>query len=210
VTSLEAALRQIHSDLTEARVSFALIGGLAVSARTEPRFTRDADLAVALASDAEAEALIHSLRVRGYSIEAVMEQQAVGRLATVRLTRADVPQAPVVDLLFASSGIEPEVVTDAEPMDLLANLRIGVARTGHLIALKILSRDDVTRPQDLVDLRALLRVAPRAELARAQQALSQIAARGYHRGRNLLAEMKTLVGLQSDRPIRRSKKPGGG
>jgi hypothetical protein len=52
VTSLEAALRQIHADLTEAHVSFALVGGLAVSARTEPRFTRDAELA----SDAEAEA----------------------------------------------------------------------------------------------------------------------------------------------------------
>jgi len=208
VTSLEAALRQIHSDLTNAHVSFALVGGLAVSARTEPRFTRDADLAVALASDAEAEALIHSLRARDYRIEAVVEQQAVGRLATVRLTRSDVPQAPVVDLLFASSGIESEVVTDAEPIDLLSNLRIGVARTGHLIALKVLSRDDVTRPQDLVDLRALLRVAPRTELVRAQQALSLIAARGYHRGRDLITEMNTLAGLQSDPSLRESKKPG--
>ena len=86
MTSLEAALRQIHTDLTEAHVSFALVGGLAVSARTEPRFTRDADLAAALASDAEVEALIHSLRTRDYGIEAVVEQQAVGRLATVRLT----------------------------------------------------------------------------------------------------------------------------
>ncbi|OLC82383.1 MAG: hypothetical protein AUH72_06885 [Acidobacteria bacterium 13_1_40CM_4_65_8] len=85
MTSLEATLRQIHTDLTEIRTSFALVGGLAVSARTEPRFTRDADLAVALASDAEAEALIHSLRARDYGIEAVVEQEAVGRLATVRL-----------------------------------------------------------------------------------------------------------------------------
>lgn len=30
MTSLEAALRQIHVDLTETRVSFALVGGLAV------------------------------------------------------------------------------------------------------------------------------------------------------------------------------------
>lgn len=45
MTSLEAVLRQIHTDLIEARVSFALVGGLGVSARTEPRFTRDADLA---------------------------------------------------------------------------------------------------------------------------------------------------------------------
>ena len=64
MTPLEAALRQIDADLTRARVAFALVGGLAVSVRTEPRFTRDADLAVALATDAEAEALIHGLRAR--------------------------------------------------------------------------------------------------------------------------------------------------
>ena len=198
MTSLEAALRQIHRDLTESRVSFALVGGLAVSARTEPRFTRDADLAVAVASDAEAEALIHSLRAREYGVEAVVEQQAVGRLATVRLTRSQEPQAPVVDLLFASSGIEPEIVAEAEPLDLLPNLKIGVARAGHLIALKVLCRDDVTRPQDLVDLRALLRIAPPAELAHARQALTLIAARGFHRGRELLVEMNRLIGLESD------------
>jgi len=198
VTSLEAALRQIHRDLTESRVSFALVGGLAVSARTEPRFTRDADLAVAVASDAEAEALIHSLRAREYGVEAVVEQQAVGRLATVRLTRSQEPQAPVVDLLFASSGIEPEIVAEAEPLDLLPNLKIGVARAGHLIALKVLCRDVVTRPQDLVDLRALLRIAPPAELAHARQALTLIAARGFHRGRELLVEMNRLIGLESD------------
>jgi Nucleotidyl transferase AbiEii toxin, Type IV TA system len=193
VTSLEAALRQIHADLTEAQVSFALIGGLAVSARTEPRFTRDADLAVALASDAEAETLIRELQARGYRIEAVVEQDAAGRLATVRLTRSSEPRGPVIDLLFASSGIEREVVTDAEPIELLRNLTIGVARTGHLIALKVLSRDDVTRPQDLADLRALLRVASSAELARARQSIALIAARGYHRGRDLVSEMNTLL-----------------
>lgn len=194
MTSLEAALRRIHTDLTEVPVSFALVGGLAVSARTEPRFTRDADLVVALADDAEAEALVHRLRARNYGIEAVVEQEAVGRLATVRLTLSHVAQAPVIDLLFASSGIESEIVADAEPLDLLPSLRIGVARTGHLIALKILSRDDVTRPQDLVDLRALLRIAPHAELVRARQALTLIAARGYHRGRDLMTEMTNVVG----------------
>ncbi|HWW83711.1 MAG TPA: nucleotidyl transferase AbiEii/AbiGii toxin family protein [Vicinamibacterales bacterium] len=195
MTSLEAALRQIQTDLTDVHVSFALIGGLAVSARTEPRFTRDADLAVALASDTEAEALIHSLRARGYRIEAVIEQEAVGRLATVRLTRSSGLQAPVIDLLFASSGIETEVVAEAEPIELLANLTIGVARIGHLIALKVLSRDDARRPQDLVDLRALLLAASSAELARARQSLALIAARGYHRGRDLTAEMDKLFPL---------------
>jgi predicted nucleotidyltransferase len=193
VTSLEAALRQIQTDLTRARVAFALIGGLAVSARTEPRFTRDADLAVAVASDAQAEALIHDLRARGYGIEAIVEQEAVDRLATVRLTRAGTSQPPVVDLLFASSGIEGEVVAEAEPIALLPKLTLGVARIGHLIALKVLSRDDVTRPQDLVDLRALLRVASPPELARARAALALIAARGYHRGRDVRFELEQLL-----------------
>lgn len=193
MTSLEAALRQIHVDLTHARVSFALVGGLAVSARTEPRFTRDADLAVAVTSDAQAEALIHTLRAHDYGIEAIVEQEAVDRLATVRLTRSDRPHAPVIDLLFASSGIEPEVVAEAESFELLRNLTIGVARTGHLIALKILSRDDINRPQDLVDLRALLRVASATELALARESVALIAARGYHRGRDLVYELKHFL-----------------
>jgi hypothetical protein len=194
VTSLEAALRQIHIDLTEARVDFALVGGLAVSARTEPRFTRDADLAVAVANDAQAEALIHRLRARGYDVEAIVEQDAVGRLATVRLTRSIEPHAPVVDLLFASSGIEPEIVVEAESIELLPSLTIGLARVGHLIALKVLSRDDIRRPQDLVDLRALLRVTSAGELARARESLGLITARGYHGGRDLTSEMERLLG----------------
>ena len=67
MTSLEAALRRINTDLIQAGVPFAVVGGLAVSVRTEPRFTRDADLAVALATDAEAESLIHALRARHWS-----------------------------------------------------------------------------------------------------------------------------------------------
>jgi hypothetical protein len=81
------------------------------------------------------------------------------------LTRASTSEPPVVDLLFASSGIVGEVVAEAEPIALLPKLTLGVARIGHLIALKVLSRDDVTRPQDLVDRRALLRVASPTELA---------------------------------------------
>jgi hypothetical protein len=68
---------------------------------------------------------------------------------SLRLTRSSELHAPVIDLPFASSGIEREVVADAEPIELLRNVMIGVARTGHLIALKVLPRDDVRRPQDL-------------------------------------------------------------
>jgi hypothetical protein len=41
---LEAALRRVSADLTRPDVQWALIGGFAVSARAEPRFTRDVDV----------------------------------------------------------------------------------------------------------------------------------------------------------------------
>ena len=191
MTALESVLRRVHRDLTDARIAFALVGGLAVSARTEPRFTRDADFAVALPGDAEAEALIHNLRGQGYLVHAVVEQDAGGRLATVRLSESPQAEAPMVDLLFASSGIELEVV--AEVIELLPGLPIAVARTGHLMALKLLARDDLSRPQDQADLRALLRVAGLDELARAREAVTLITARGYHRDRDLVSALDRML-----------------
>jgi hypothetical protein len=76
---------------------------------------------------------------------------------------------------------------------LLSDLTVKVARIGPLVALKVLSRDDTRRPQDLVDLRALLRTAPAAEVARAREALGLITSRGYHRGRELLKQLEALL-----------------
>ena len=125
---------------------------------------------------------MYRLRLLGYGIAAIVEQEAVGRLETVRLTRSPVPRAPVVDLSFASSGIERETVAEAEPIGVLPHLTVPVARTGHVIAFKVLSRDDATHPQDLVDLRTLLGTASAADLALARDALESITARGYDRG----------------------------
>lgn len=111
----------------------------------------------------------------------------------MRLTRTGEHVGPVIDLLFASSGIEREVVAAAEVLELLPSLTMPVARTGHLIALKVLSRDDVARPQDLGDLRALLLVATQIELTRAREAIALIAARGYRRGRDVVGEMNELL-----------------
>ena len=193
MTSLESALHRITADLTRSEVGFALVGGLAVSVRTEPRFTRDVDFAVAVSGDPQAEALIQRLRAIGYEVTALVEQDAVGRLATVRLALADDTDGPVMDLLFASSGIEREIVAGADPLDLLPGLRVKVARVEHLIALKVLSRDDERRPQDLVDLRALLRMATPDDVLRAREALRVITARGYHRGRDLVPLLGSLL-----------------
>jgi len=89
----------------------------------------------------------------------------------------------VVDLLFASSGIEREVVAAAEVLQVLPEFRAPVAQVGHLLALKILSRDDRARPQDRVDIVALLANSDVASLVLARDALVLIQGRGFHRGR---------------------------
>ena len=64
---LQAALAEIGRVLDECDIDWALVGGLAVSARAEPRFTRDVDLAVAVEGDPEAESLVRELRGREHT-----------------------------------------------------------------------------------------------------------------------------------------------
>lgn len=193
MTPLGKALSRIAGDLVESKTPFALVGGLAVSARTEPRFTRDADVAAIVDSDEQAEAVVYRLKSAGYSIDALVEQEAVGRIATVRLSPSGKGlEGIVVDVLFASSGIEREVVESAERLRILEGIEVPVATIGHLIALKVLSRDDVKRPQDLVDLRALLNAASDSDLGLARRSLALISARGYGRGRDLLRDFESL------------------
>jgi len=77
------------------------VGGLAVSARAEPRLTRDVDLAIAAKNDQAAEACVAKRIARGYRVTTTVEQTKTGRLAPVRL-RPPMRTALVVDLLFAS------------------------------------------------------------------------------------------------------------
>ena len=194
LSRLESALRAIARDLDALGRPWALVGGLAVSARTEPRFTRDIDVVVAVATDSDAERLVRDLGARGYRAEAIVEHEPTGRLATARLVPAGGDEGGVVtDLLLASSGIESEVAAAAEAIEVLPRLTVPVAAVGHLVALKILARDDSTRPQDRMDLVALLGVVGPADLEQARIAIGLIADRGFHRGRDLAGDLDRLL-----------------
>jgi Nucleotidyl transferase AbiEii toxin, Type IV TA system len=196
MTPLESVLRSAAAALADAGASFALIGGLAVSVRSEPRFTRDADLAVAVTDDTEAESIVRQCQATGFGVHALLEHTGTHRLATVRLTPTTGHHGAVIDLLFASSGVEPEIVAAAHRIVVLPALMLPVARTGHLIALKLLARDDIERPQDIADLRALLRHASPEDVTLARTAISLITLRGYNRGRDLDAALDHLLGAQ--------------
>jgi hypothetical protein len=120
---LARSLRRLCEDLAAAKRDVALVGGLAVSVRCEPRFTRDADVVVTVDDDEDAEALVRELQEKGYSVVAMVEQEAVGRLASVRLEPPRILRpGVVVDLLFASSGIEREIARSAEVTPVLQGI----------------------------------------------------------------------------------------
>ena len=190
---LAEALIRLGADLQAIRAGWALVGGLAVSARSEPRTTRDIDAAIVVADDREAEQVVVLLRNRGYVLDTVLEHTAADRLSAVRLLRRGDEESIFADLLFASSGIEREIVAEADVLEVLPGLFSPVAKTGHLLALKVLAlRPDrpQERPQDFADIRELLAVADEDELRRARQALELISRRGFDRGKDLEKELE--------------------
>jgi hypothetical protein len=192
VNKLDATLHEFLTVIPTDR-PFALVGGLAVSARTVPRFTQDIDFVIAVENDAEAEEVVFSLQRVGYLVSATIEQKVTGRLGTARLQRG--PKEPIVDLLFSACGIEREVAATANVL-FVRDVNVPVASTGHLIAMKLISRNDKLRPDDRADLTRLAQVATDDDWQLAREAIALIEQRGFARKRDLpaaLAEWQALA-----------------
>jgi len=192
VNRLERALGRIDADLRGLGRRWAVVGGIAVSVRARPRTTWDVDVAVVVAADREAELVVRELRDRGYRDRPdgpLLEQKDVGRLAAVWLLAPEEQDEGLgVDLLFASSGVEEEIVAGAEMLETFPGLFVPVVRLGHLLALKVLAG----RPRDLEDCAALLEKTRTADLREAQDTLDLIERRGFHRGKDLLADFERI------------------
>ena len=67
---LEAAFLRLDADLRALRLPWALVGGFAVSLRSEPRTTRDIDLAIVVTGDEEAEQVSVALGCRAGELRA--------------------------------------------------------------------------------------------------------------------------------------------
>ena len=185
----ELALAAICGELRRLGRRFALVGGLAVSVRAEVRFTRDVDIAVAVADDSEAESLTYELRLAGYSAVASVEHETRHRLSTVRLMS---PSGVKVYLLFASSGIEAEIVERATSIDFEGAGSVPVANAEELLAMKVLSMTD-TRLQDRIDAQHLLQFTPSLDIACVREHLARITDRGYAREQDLEAKLEVVL-----------------
>jgi hypothetical protein len=147
---------------------------------------------VAVTDDRQAESIVANLKSSGYRIGLILESEVEGRLATVRLI-SEGEREIYIDLLFASSGIEREVVDRADPIELFPELIVKIASRPALIALKVLSADIKTRPQDVIDLSNLIKAASRDEISEAHELLGLISARKYNRDKNLREDLKGYV-----------------
>lgn len=178
---LSATLAELAGQLSAAGAGFAVVGGLAASAHGEARFTRDIDIVVAVSSDEEAETVVFVLTQHGYRVLATVEQDATHRLATARLQHRS---GVVCDLIFATCGIEREIVNGAESLELFEHT-IPTASAEAIVAMKVLSATE-QRPRDFADIESILRAHSDLDEALVLRFLSTIAARGFARGQNLL------------------------
>ena len=92
----------------------------------------------------------------------------------------------MTDLLFASSGVEPEIVEAADDVEVLPGLVLPVATIGLLIVMKLLARDDRRRPNDADDLRAPATEATPADWEQALQAAQLVHEQGFGHERDLV------------------------
>lgn len=111
------------------------------------------------------------------------------RVATVRLLS---PQRVRVDLLFATSGIETEVVGNATTVSLVGVAELPVVQAEELLAMKILSMTE-ERLQDRIDAKNLLAFNPELNLARVHELLRLITERGFHRNQDLETKLRGLL-----------------
>lgn len=169
-----------------------MVGGIAVSLRTLERFTKDIDIAISVESSSAAELLVNSLKNAGFLIAYYLEKEEDGSLMTVRLTTGGEVEL-FIDLLFTTSGIEPEVIADATEMEPFPAIKVKLATTPSLIAMKVLSADWKTRPQDVLDIQQLLDIADSDDLARSRQLLDLITERGYNRNKDLQKDLDGYI-----------------
>ena len=73
-------------------------------------------------------------------------------------------------------------------LETFPGLFVPVVRLGHLLALKVLAG----RPRDLEDCAALLEKVKAEDLRQTRDTLDLIERRGFHRGKDLIAELERI------------------
>jgi hypothetical protein len=152
------ALQQTLSDLVDfldgRALPFAVIGGIAVAVRGEPRFTADVDVVIGADVDS-ALVLLQDLGNTPFRplFAGVQELVQTAFLLPLRHVRTTIK----VDLAIGLSGFERQVIDRATTVD-VAGRGVPIASAEDLILMKVLA----ARPRDLADVRGIVARQPDA------------------------------------------------
>lgn len=148
VENLIEGVIQLQSQLSEAGVSSAVIGGLAVVVWGEPRLTRDVDVKVNLRRDQTAD-LLDILRPY-YTLLSDDPEHTLQRMGMLFVQN----EAGLrLDLLLADTPFDALVIDRATQLEIRPNRIITVCTAEDLILYKMIS----TRPRDREDVRGIVR-----------------------------------------------------
>jgi predicted nucleotidyltransferase len=147
-------LRLLLERLTEAKIRFVLVGGLAVNAWGYLRATRDVDV-VPDPSGENLEKLDALLKELGGRVDVggrLLESSAISTFLRTGDRTLVIPELGRVDVLQGLPQIPSFAVLDAEALDVdIEGLSVRVCSLNHLRAMKQASE----RPRDRDDLEAL-------------------------------------------------------
>lgn len=154
--TLKSALTDLTKMLHESNIKYAVIGGLAVSARGYIRVTEDIDVVVACDWDDATELL---LRVRDNDRAAATFDEAASDIESILAQGLLIPlihheSCVPVDIAVGLSGFEQQAVRRAQIVD-IAGLQLPVVVAEDLIVFKLVGG----RPRDLTDIEGILRIS---------------------------------------------------
>jgi hypothetical protein len=184
--SLSLAVKELIKDLSELGIKYAFVGALALGARGRTRQTIDADIAISLSTGYSAQSLVDQLVLKGYGINNIYQDK--NRIVLARLFAANQESQLVeLDFLFELCGIENEVVTTAEVMEIWPTLFAPIASMPSLLAMKARCQELPERIQDKADLvNQLVPYATEKDISEARELIRLMEQRGFNEGRDLL------------------------
>ncbi|MBX3275002.1 MAG: hypothetical protein KF729_32355 [Sandaracinaceae bacterium] len=148
--TFQRLLGELGRILDEQGVDWMIVGGLAVGAWTEPRGTKDCDLAIAVPADTGA--FERALERAGLRV-ARGDLTHAARGGSVRLQYARDAEPPLaIDLLCAGTEFEREALARRRRIEVLG-VRSYVVAPDDLVVYKLIAG----RPQDVADVDRLLR-----------------------------------------------------
>jgi hypothetical protein len=166
-SSLLAPLADLGKWLAAIPADAVIVGGIAVSLLSRPRFTQDIDALVILA-ETEWERAITSATEHGI-IPRIRNALEFAQRARVLLLKHSA-SAIDIDVIFGGLPFEHRAVAQARVHD-VEGVPVNLPRVEDLLIMKAVAH----RPQDMLDVDALLAAHPAADLAPVRQWIREFA-----------------------------------